>query len=571
MKNKWLFVVAVAGVGLCWGRSGLGAEEVISQSEGRQFFAGDYGVRPDVENNHEPLQALLRLAMASPTGAEIRFEPDAVYRTGLPDGSGMQGKYAIHVKGATNLVLNGQGATLLMTHPEIGAICTEDCQNIQVRNFKIDYDPLPYAQSRIRAVNLAENWFELKVDDGFLEPDQPCFDRAMAKWGLTVRDTDDGGRQYGPAALFSKHWKKTGNRVWRFYTENSKYDASLRQAALQPGERYIHMARNYAQAVAAKRCDNILWEKITVYASPGLAFYPHITSHHTIRDCHVKIKDGRIFSTNADGIHMRGSRGHARIDGCSFEGMADDGINVHSSAMAVLEQPSPNRARVKKHTFSVRPGDRLEAVRTASAEILGQATVEAVEDRGASWLLTLDRPFEDLAGGDGGETNAHGDPVASVVFYNLSEAANPVTIRDCTFNDYRGRGVLISARGATVENNVFKVREGWSVVMGYESSRWAEGPIAQDIIIRSNTFHAAAQSRQPAIVSAVHTRDGATVEGTPFRGIRIEDNQFYGYPFPAFRMEHAEHVHSVRNVKLNDAVDSNQQPLPFNMGKKNGT
>lgn len=541
LKNKWLFVLALVGVGLCWGCSGLGAKDVGTQPERQRFFVGDYGITAESKNNHAPLKALLQKATASPAGAEILFEPNAVYRIALPDGKNMQGKYAIHVKGATNLVLNGQGATLLITHPEIGGICTEDCRNIQVKNFKIDYDPLPYAQGRIHAVSLAENWFELKVDDGFLEPDQPCFDRAMAKWGLTVRDTADGGRQYGPAALFSKHWKKTGNRIWRFYTEKSKYDASLRQAALQPGERYIHMARNYAQAIAAKRCDQILWENITIYSSPGLAFYPNMTSHHTIRSCHVKVKTGRIFSTNADGIHMRGSRGHALVDACSFEGMADDGINVHSSAMAVQEQPAPNQVLVKKHTYSVRPGDRLEAVRSAAAEILGQATVTAVEDRGANCLVTLDRDFEGLVESGASGVNAHGSEIVSSVFYNLSEAANPVTIRNCAFNDYRGRGVLISARGATVENNTFNVREGWGIVMNYESSRWAEGPIAQDAVIRSNRFFAKPQSRQPAILSDVHTRGGAEVVGAPFQNIRIHGNRFAGWKEP-IRLQHAASV-----------------------------
>lgn len=531
----------IAGL-LCWGMTFCsGMVFAMAGSPQQVIHVGEFGASPSAENNVGALQAAVEAAQQMDGPVEIRFERGAVYRVGMPDGSGMQEKYALHIKGATNLVLNGQGATLLVTHPEIGAICTEDSENIQIKNFKIDYDPLPYAQGRIHVVNLDENWFELKLDDGFLEPDHSCFERAMAKWGLTVRDTSDGGRQYGPAALFSKHWEKTGDRIWRFYAENSKYDASLRQADLQPGERYIHMARNYAQAVTAKRCDNILWNNITVYASPGLAFYPHMTSHHTIRDCHVKVKEGRVFSTNADGIHVRGSRGYVLIEGCSFEGMADDAINVHSSAMGVVAHPVPNQVLVRKHTFSVRIGDQLEAVRAASASILGQARVNAVEDRGASWLLTLDRSFDGLAGGSGAEKDEHGNPIVSAVFYNLSEAANPVTISNCSFNDFRGRGILISARGAKVENNTFKVREGWGVVFHYESSRWAEGPFAQDVVICNNRFTAKNQATLPAIYFTIHTRDGASVEGTPFKNIRIVGNSFVGWKEP-IRMQHAEQV-----------------------------
>lgn len=512
------------------------------------FDVADYGASPAREDNRQPIQAAIEAARRSGQPSVVRFEPDAIYRVGFPDGKAMQGKFAIELKEASHVTLDGRGATLQITNPEIGGICADDSHNIVIKNFKIDYDPLPYALGCIHAVNLKENWYELRVDDGFLEPDQPCFERAMSKWGLTVRDTADGGRQYGPAALFASRWEKTGDRIWRFYARDNGFDAKLETARLKPGERYIHMARNYAQAVAAIRCDNILWENITVYSSPGLAFFPHMTAHHAIRDCHVKVKEGCIFSTNADGIHMRGSRGHALIDGCSFEGMADDGINIHSSAMSVLEQPAANRVRVKKHTYSVRPGDRVEAVRTASAAILGQATIQAVEDAGANWLLTLDRDFKGLAETGSSEKNAHGDPITTTVFYNLSEASTPVTIRNCTFNDFRGRGVLISARGATIENNSFHVREGWGVVMNYESSRWAEGPIAQHVVIRNNHFVKKAESGQSAILFVIHARDRAKVEGNPFRKFQIVNNRFDGWKSPV-SLNNAEDTTIENNIE----------------------
>ncbi|QHI70782.1 right-handed parallel beta-helix repeat-containing protein [Tichowtungia aerotolerans] len=540
MKRFWFSGLALAASCL----QAVAAEPIPSE----QFYVQDFGSDPAVA-----VTSALAAAQTFGGTAEILFEPGTVYRMGLPDGEGMQSKYAVHIRNATNLVLNGQGATLLITHPEIGAICTEDCQNIEIKNFKIDYDPLPYAQGRIHAVSLSENWFDLKVDEGFLEPDHPCFDRAMAKWGLAIRDAADGGRQYGPGALFSEKWERTGDRIWRFYAKESRYDASLERAGLKFGERYIHMARNYAQAVAAKKCDEVLWENITIYASPGLAFYPHQTSHHTIRNCHVKVKEDRIFSTDADGIHMRGSRGHVLIDGCTFEGMADDGINVHSSAMSVQSQPASNQVLVKKHTYSVRPGDRVVAVDSASAGIIGTAAIQKVEDRGRNWLLSMDREFAPFNTEGAAGVNEHGDPIVAVNFYNLSESADQFMIRNCEFRDYRGRGILVSAHGGLIENNTFRVREGWGIVMNYETSRWAEGPIAHDVVIRNNRFFAKSASRQPAIQSRIHTRAGVQVDGNPVRNISIENNRFYGYQFPAIRMEYTEGLELKNNEEISAA------------------
>lgn len=505
----------------------------FSQLSRPVLSVSEFGATPSATNNHEAFKAAVDAAKAAAGPVEIRFEPNAVYRIGLPDGPRLQSKYALHIRGVTNLVLNGQGATLLITNPEIGAVCTENCRGVEVKNFKVDYDPLPYAQGIIHAVNLEESWFELNVDEGFLEPDQPCFERAMSKWGLTVRELADGGRQYGPAALFSKHWKKTGDRIWRFYTKENGYDPALHQAGLNVGEHFIHMARNYAQAVAAKNCDQILWENLTIYASPGLAFYPRGTSHHTIRDCHVRVKAGRIFSTDADGIHMRGSRGNVLIDGCSFEGMADDAINVHSSALSIQAQPAPNQVVVKKHTYSVRPGDRLQLVHSDSATRGITATVLAVEELGASWRLTFDQAIPSLSSGDHFDTSDN--------FYNLSEAADPFVIRNCRFNDYRGRGILVSARGGLIEKNVFKVRQGWSVVMNYESTRWAEGPIASDLVVRDNEFHGYG-AFSAAILTHRTARNGSRLASRPFHNIRIEDNRFYDYGTPVLELNDARDV-----------------------------
>jgi hypothetical protein len=513
------------------------------------FNISDFGAKPSSANVYSALKAAVAAAQTAGGPAEILFEPGAVYRISLPDGPDMQSKYALHIRNATNLVLNGQGATLLITHPEIGAVCTENSTGVEVKNFNIDYDPLPYAQGTIAAVNLSENWFELKVDEGFMKPDRPCFERAMSKWGLIVGDQPGGGRRYGPAAVFADCREKTGERIWRFHTprNGTEYDSALSRAGLKPGDRYIHMARNYAQAVAAKNCDGLLWDNITVYASPGLAFFPHITSHHMIRNCHVKVKDGRIFSTNADGIHMRGSRGYVLIENCSFEGMADDAINVHSSAMSVQGIPARDRVLVKKHTYSVRPGDVLELVHSASATVDGRYAVKAVQDAGANWLVALDRDLPPLVSGDGFDTSDN--------FYNISESADPFIIRNCRFGAYRGRGILVSAHGGLLENNVLDLNEGWGVVMHYESTRWAEGPIAYDVIVRNNEFHGHGGSAA-AILAQANTGAGGASNSRSFHDVRIEGNRFSDYGTPAVEL------HSSRDVLVlsNQVVCSDEAP-----------
>ena len=285
-------------------------------------------------------------------------------------------------------------------------------------------------------------------------------------------------------------------------------------------------------------------------------FLPHITSHHTIRNCHVKVKEGRIFSTNADGIHMRGSRGHVLIDGCSFEGMADDGINVHSSALSVAAQPSPDQVLVRKHSFSVHPGDSLVLVFSESALEGPRVIVKEVRDEGASWLLTLDRELPELSIGDGFSSSDN--------LYNLSEAATPFEIRNCHFGDYRGRGILVSARGGLIENNEFDLREGWSVIFNYESTRWAEGPMAADVVVRNNIFRGNGNF-PPAILSVLYARNqGAdqmtTSPARPFKNILIENNRFLDYGRPVIELSSARGVQIRNNIV--ECSDETERPSP---------
>ena len=543
-----LFVVATFQLSSC---------ESLTQPSGRnnkqikpvQLYVRDFGATPQTVNIYMALQRVLAAAKKLNCPVEILFEPNAVYRITLANAaelketdSGFADQYSWHIKDATNMVINGQGATLVFTDPEVGGICMENSYHIELKNFKFNYDPLPYTQGTIARVNQEEYWFELKLGDGYPEPNTPNFERAektYGNWGLTIHDEANGRHRYGPTAIFSDHWEKTGNRLWRFFPakQGSNYslqDDPLLASGLKIGNRYVHMARTWSQAIATKNCDYVLWENLTVYASPGLAFYPRGTSHHIIRDCHTKLKGDRIFSTNADGIHMRGSRGHMLVEDCSFNGMADDGINVHSSALSVVAVPAANQLVVNKHTFSVRAGDELIQVRPISAKIIGKATVKSVQDQGSTWLITLNEILEDVSCGSDSEPSDY--------FYNLSESATPFVINNCHFKNFRGRGILVSAYGGVIENNIFEMPEGWAIVLHYESARWSDGPLACDLIIRNNEFNGHGSSENSAIRTKITTRGGSGVNGRPFRNILIEDNSFYDYGMPVMDIHHACNV-----------------------------
>ncbi|MEN8249299.1 MAG: right-handed parallel beta-helix repeat-containing protein [Bacteroidota bacterium] len=515
----------------------------------------DYGVTPESENNHEALGKLFDAVKQMNKPVEVLFEPDAIYRIGLKNGDEPKDtKHALVVEGIDSLIINGQNATFLITNPEIGAFLTENCDHLVVKNVRVDYDIVPFTQGVITKVNKKEYWFELKLDEDYPTPDQPQFENSKgrnANWGLTIRDMDNGRRSYGPTAVFSDKWEKTADNVWRFYPKKdwAGYKDVITSSRLKPGDPFVHMARNWATTFAAINCDDVLWENNIVYSGPNVTFYPHMTSNHIIRNCHVKPKKGRIFSVNGDGIHMRSSRGNVLIEDCTFRGMADDGINLHSSALSIQKQPAQNQVIVGKHTFSVRPGDSLVLVRPSLGEIVTHAKVKEVKEELTSWLITLEEDLPEVHSGEGFESSDN--------FYNLSEMASPFLIRNCEFHDYRGRGVLISTQHGVIENNKFYVNEGWGVVFHYETSYWAEGPIAEDIIIRNNDFYAYETLVQGGIYAHISTHSGEPAKHRLFNNIKIENNKFYDYSGPIINM------HDTRDVAIinNEVITTDKSPV----------
>lgn len=490
-----------------------------------------YGGSPDANDNTAAFEAMISAAKSLGEPVEIRLEAGAFYRV-----KGKEGREcAVMISGARDLTLNGEGATLVITDPSRGGLRTINCERIWIKNLAIDYDPLPYTASTVTAVNVEENWFEIKIEDSYPSPGLPYFSAARSQSGMMVVPQPDGGTRFGPDVISPESIIETGDGVWRIYPQkhHGGYSDPIGRKRVDVGEQFVYCARTYEQALSSIECVDLLWENITIYSSPGVSSYPRGNERHTIRGYHVAIKEGRIFSTNADGIHMRGSRGDVLIEGCSFEGMGDDAINVHSSAMAISAQPANNQAEVRKHTYGVRIGDRVVAVNSSTAASIGEAEIVNIEDKKDCWILTFDRELILPEGNAGNRTkNEHGELVASVNLYNLDECASPFIIRDCVFNAFRGRGILVSAREGVIEDNIFRDQEGWGVVMNYESSRWAEGPIASNITIRNNTFIKPYGAHQPAIISDITARsNGAPIMGF-FENISIENNVFYGWEEP---------------------------------------
>ena len=480
------------------------------------FDVRDYGAEPDAPTDAGPaIRAAIAEAMEAGGPAVVQLEAGA-YRVAPAEGA----EDALVISEADGLRLQGVGPAtrLIVTDPTVGGVRFQDCRDVRIADLAIDYDPLPFTQGTVVASDPAAGWFDIRWDAGHLTPDAHCFQVSHGNWALVVQLPQDGPEQYGPLPVYIDAWAPGEDGVWRGQTKDG---AATAAAGVRPGARLVYMARrNIGAAVTAWASRDVTLDGVAVYAAPSPAMLLGLNENVVIRGLRVERAPGsdRLLSTDADGIHCLGARGALHIEACAFSAMADDSINIHARAAAIVDRLGPDRLLVNPSgTVQFRKGDRVQVYDPERGAIRhAERVVTAVEPRDAHVALAFDEPIGPVTAGSDFRDADH--------VFNLDACGAGAVIRDNHFGIHRGRGVLLKTVDARIEGNVFENREGWAIAM-HQLQSWGEGPAAQRVLIRDNTFEGMSPGWSAFIDIRPSRRGDVPAEGRPVRDIRIEGNR----------------------------------------------
>ncbi|MHB1354416.1 MAG: hypothetical protein ACYCZF_00410 [Anaerolineae bacterium] len=351
----------------------------------RTLNVTDYGIKPNSGEDALPaIRRVLALAQVIGSGVRICFAPGRYDLYPEFTGAG----HCLTVTNAVEMTLDGGLAELVIHNPLAGFVKLVNCKRMIVRDFEVDYDPLPFTQGIVQDVHPADGAFNLLIDPGFstfddphwqlLEPNMNWMD--CASWGM-LKDRTIPGRLKRNCnnVYFYQRFERLCDRLYRLHLtppDSIKY--------VEPGDRYVHLSRPESwdgTFVGMQNCDGVTFINMLNYCSPSWCYTGWGSSSLSFINCQVRLKPGRWHTLDSDGINTAGGRIGPWIENCLFEGGADDTFVSQAATLGIQRV-------VDDHTLQLGYLDYFKAVQVGDPVLfynprdglpLGKGTVEAID------------------------------------------------------------------------------------------------------------------------------------------------------------------------------------------------
>lgn len=458
---------------------GFRAEPLRNLTTELTINARDFGAIPDDEGpDTAAIRSAIEFAKNSGKACKILFEKgrylidnDAIESA---EGGATEKYMALWIAEAKDLVIDGNGARLIVTNPRSGLFRITRSSRVIIRNFTIDFDPLPFSAGYIRAIHRELKAIDLEVVAPHPAMTASYFSRKTGGYGYPI-DAKIPGRikDNAPNVFLSKNVTDLGKGVFRIFMRDSVPVADLDY--LSVGDRYVQIARQPgADLFRAVQSQDVTLDHITSYASAAAHYVAVNSDRLNLIQCSAQISTGRWMGGNADGVHVQNCRVGPWVEGCHFEGIGDDGFNIYTRPFFVSKvtgEKSVLLSSLRKGEAQV--GDVVQFFDPPLGKIVAQLKITKIEE--GKNEVTFDGSVPALRTGSGPD---------AIQLYN-SELSRGFVIKDSRFVNLRRFGTLIKARDGLVENNRYEGTSSSAIIALNEPS-YPEGLFCNRITIRNN-------------------------------------------------------------------------------------
>ena len=521
-----------------------GANAALGTSESDPVYRGeDYGLVPGTKDATPALRKLLKAVHQGNGGGKIvlpkgdyHFYPQSALEMSFHVSNHEQPTIhpvQISLSDLRDLELDGNGSNFIF-HGKSLALLLMDCENVRIRNLKIDYARAPYSEAKVvgfedgkTVVTIDEKAFPYMIRNGqlrFFGEGWQCGVGSVIAFRAGTKEiverTSDIG--YGGRAE-----ARADGKV------NLLFDFSKVGAGVAVGDTLT--LRTWSRphpACVIYRAKNTSLENVSIHSGWGMALLAQRS--HDIRisggGTFPRAETGRVYSASADAFHFSNVSGEICIENAFFETMMDDALNVHSTCLSVEDVPAPNQIRCRyKHSQAVGfevflPGETLRFIQGPTLEQKDEIKVKQVRKLNTNELLiTLEK---DVPAGLGkGDAVENADFQPSVIF------------RNNTVQNNRARGILLTTpRKVVVKNNTFKTVAGAAILLAGDAQGWYESGPCEDVEISGNRFlnnlTSSFQFTEAIIALYPEVRNLSAQKQYYHRNVRISDNEFETFDVP---------------------------------------
>ncbi len=382
-------------------------------------------------------------------------------------------------KDVNDLTIDGQGATLIFAG-KANAFAFLRCNNLTVRNLKIDWDRVPFSQGKVFATG--DHSIDVQVDAAYpingTEKVQGMMDYDP-ETHLPLANLDVFGSAIASVKLLGPQQLritlKPRSVAEKEAHQNKYLAAMLNKLVVLRHEVYGSYGFDFG------RCNNVTLENISVYACPGMAIHASLSSNISSDHVEVRIKpgSGRLMSTTADCQYYTFCSGTISVKNGFYENMGDDGFNATAKYRAitkVVDAKTIETALPTKGWQGPAPEKGEKLVFQNKGDLSRKATATVVsgkwDEAKKAFVVQFDAPVTGLAEGD--------------LWY--SETYLPkVSITDSTFQGMRSRAILLSTE-AKVSKCTIRGSGYPGVLLKGGLRHGAEGPSPENIEISDCTF-----------------------------------------------------------------------------------
>jgi hypothetical protein len=429
--------------------------------------------------------------------AGVHLEKGATYVIG----SDLNGGNLFEFRDMQRVVFDGNGATLLITSPEIQRkgfnlfTTSNGARNLVFADLTVAATHVPFTVGRITDVNPKSGNTQtvtVKLDPGAVDPIKEIV--ANGRTNAYVYDPIIPGRLgFGTWS----HYPGFGDGPQiKATSEPGVFTHALTRtgSSIKVGDKWLIKNKGAGLTYLVTRGDSqdITLSNVTGKASGGGTLRFWATSGINVLGCHFEPDDQYWISSSADGIHGRGREG-VWIEDTTLRGICEDIMNTYGRTMAVTPDDNPNDDVISLGVFEnavrsgktplrnldtddVRVGDRLVFFAPASGKVLGHAIVKN-RDGGK---VTLSKAVDGVVPWTGS------NPREVTMVYSADSVGNFV-VRDSKLMDSMRIGIYIKAQGGVVWGNNIEGLNAPGVFAANEPE-WPEGPPATHLWVQGNTF-----------------------------------------------------------------------------------